>query len=45
MNSLPNEELDDPELIIIPMEPETTSDEEELDYSIMNCIIAESWGS
>lgn len=37
MNSLSDEELDDPEMIIIPPEPDAVSDEEEIDDSITNC--------
>lgn len=42
MNSLSDEELDDPEMIIIP--PEAVSDEEEIDDSVTNRNIEETCG-
>ncbi|GBM96863.1 hypothetical protein AVEN_156091-1 [Araneus ventricosus] len=42
MNSLSDEEFDDPEIIIIPQETDAVSDEEEIDDSIANCNIVET---
>ncbi|GBO12583.1 hypothetical protein AVEN_170632-1 [Araneus ventricosus] len=44
MNSLSDQEFDDPAMIIIPPEPNAVSDEEEIDDSITNCNIVETCG-
>ena len=44
MNSLSDEELDDPEMIIIPPEADAVSDEEEIDDSVTNRNIEETCG-
>ncbi|GBM46329.1 hypothetical protein AVEN_195278-1 [Araneus ventricosus] len=44
MNSLSDEEFDDPKMIIIPPEPDAVSDKEEIDNSITNCNIVETCG-
>ncbi|KAF8781919.1 hypothetical protein HNY73_012261 [Argiope bruennichi] len=44
MNSLSHEEFDDPEMIIIPPEPDAISAEKEIDNSFTNCNIVETCG-